>query len=111
MANENPFFSTDMPLGAKRIVNQPETLRSVTKDSVNPKAFPRQFQPTPGVLPEPRRIIMSSDLRRLQENKERLRISAERKAVERLKAAAVAVEDKATRVKKPRARKAKKAKT
>ena len=104
MADNNPFFSTNMPLGAKRTEGRPEALRSVSKDNVKLKAFPRQFQSDPGALPEPRRVIMSSDLRRLQDNKERLRVAAERKAAAELRAAKEVVDKKAAKaVKKEKA--------
>lgn len=76
----NPFFSTNMPLKGKRDAGKPEEVRVVRREDVRAKSLHSRFQPDPNARPEATRVIMSSDLRKMEENRRHMAVSAQRKA-------------------------------
>lgn len=77
----DPFFTTNMPLRGKRDEGKPERVRVIRREDVAPRTLHSKFAPDPNAKPEQTRVLMSSDLRTMAENKRHLEVSAQRKAV------------------------------
>lgn len=85
------FFTTNADLAAKHPKQQPEMRRMVRQEDVRPRALHEKFSPDPNAAKRPVRVIMSSDLRKIEDNRKRLAVAAERKAlIERRRVAAAA---------------------